>query len=119
MRMGKGQKSPDEMTFLEHLEDLRKRLFYSAIALLVGFVPGWIFAKQIFNILARPVTEYFSAEGESLAFTHLIDPFMVYLKTGFLAAAFVASPFIFLQLWYFMAPGLYQKEKKYVVPSSS
>lgn len=115
MRLGKGKKSPDEMTFLEHLEDLRKRLFYSALALIVAFVPGWIFAKQIFDILARPVTKFLPA-GESLAYKHLIDPFMVYLKTGFLAAAFVASPFIFLQFWYFIAPGLYQKEKKYVVP---
>lgn len=115
MRMGKGQKSPDEMTFLEHLEDLRKRLFYSAIALIVAFVPGWIFAKQIFNILARPVTQYFPP-GTKLAFTHLVEPFMLYMKVGFLAAAFVTSPFIFLQFWYFVAPGLYQKEKKYVVP---
>ena len=115
MRTGKGQKSPDEMTFLEHLEDLRKRLFYSALALLGAFVPGWIFSKQLFDILARPVTRFLPA-GEKLAYTHLIDPFMLYLKTGFLAAAFVASPFIFLQLWYFIAPGLYQKEKKYVIP---
>jgi len=115
MRLGKGQKSPDEMTFLEHLEDLRKRIFYSALALVVAFVPGWLFAKQIFAILARPVTKYLPP-GEGLAYKHLIDPFMVYLKTGFLAAIFVASPFIFLQLWYFVAPGLYQKEKKYVVP---
>jgi sec-independent protein translocase protein TatC len=113
--MGKGRKSPDEMTFLEHLEDLRKRLFYSAIALIVGFVPGWIFAKQIFNILARPVTKFFPP-GTKLAFTHLVDPFMLYMKVGFLAAAFVMSPFIFLQFWYFVAPGLYRKEKKYVVP---
>ncbi len=115
MRLGKGRKSPDEMTFLEHLEDLRKRLFYSVIALIIGFVPGWIFSKQIFDILAHPVTKFLPV-GEKLAYTHLIDPFMLYLKVGFLASAFVASPFIFLQLWYFIAPGLYQNEKKYVVP---
>jgi sec-independent protein translocase protein TatC len=103
------------MTFLEHLEDLRKRLFYSAIALVVAFVPGWVFSKQLFDILARPVTKFLPV-GEKLAYTHLIDPFMLYLKTGFLAAAFVASPFIFLQIYYFIAPGLYQKEKKYVIP---
>ncbi len=115
MRLGKGEKSPDEMTFLEHLEDLRKRLFYSAIALVVCFVPGWIFSKQLFHILARPVTQFLPA-GEKLTYLHLIDPFMLYLKTGFLAAFFFASPFIFLQVWYFVAPGLYQKEKKYVIP---
>jgi sec-independent protein translocase protein TatC len=115
MRLGKGRKSPDEMTFLEHLEDLRKRLFYSFVALFVGFVPGWIFAKDIYRILARPVTQYLP-EGTKLAFTGLTAPFMLYMKVAFLASLFVMSPFVFLQLWYFIAPGLYQKEKKYVVP---
>ncbi|MGB8957773.1 MAG: twin-arginine translocase subunit TatC [Candidatus Aminicenantales bacterium] len=115
MKTGKGRKSPDEMTFLEHLEDLRKRLFYSFIALFVGFVPGWIFAKDIYKILARPVTQYLP-EGTKLAFTGLTAPFMLYMKVAFLASLFVMSPFVFLQIWYFVAPGLYQKEKKYVIP---
>ncbi len=115
MRLGKGRKSPDEMTFLEHLEDLRKRLFYSFVALFVGFVPGWIFSKQLYAILARPVTQYLP-EGTKLAFTTLTAPFMLYMKVAFLASLFFMSPFVFLQLWYFVAPGLYQKEKNYVVP---
>jgi sec-independent protein translocase protein TatC len=115
MRLGKGRKSPDEMTFLEHLEDLRKRLFYSFVALFVGFVPGWIFSKQLYAILARPVTQYLPA-GTKLAFTTLTAPFMLYMKVAFLASLFFMSPFVFLQLWYFVAPGLYQKEKNYVVP---
>ncbi|MGA2361664.1 MAG: twin-arginine translocase subunit TatC [Candidatus Aminicenantales bacterium] len=115
MRLGKGPKSPDEMTFLEHLEDLRKRLFYSAIAVVAGFVPCWIFAKPLYAILARPVTQYLPA-GTKLAFTSLTAPFMLYMKTAFMASIFFTSPFIFLQVWYFVAPGLYQKEKKYVVP---
>ena len=115
MRLGKGKKSPDEMTFLEHLEDLRKRLFYSFVALFIGFIPGWIFSKELYAILARPVTRYLP-EGTKLAFTTLTAPFMLYMKTAFLASIFFMSPFVFLQLWYFIAPGLYQKEKKYVVP---
>jgi len=115
MRFGKGPKSPDEMTFLEHLEDLRKRLFYSAIAIVAGFVPCWIFSKQLYAVLARPVTQYLPA-GTKLAFTTLTAPFMLYLKTAFMASIFFTSPFIFLQVWYFVAPGLYQKEKKYVAP---
>ena len=115
MRLGKGKKSPDEMTFLEHLEDLRKRLFYSFVALFIGFIPGWIFSKELYAILARPVTQYLP-EGTKLAFTTLTAPFMLYMKTAFLASIFFMSPFVFLQLWYFIAPGLYQKEKKYVVP---
>lgn len=113
--MGKAKKSPDEMTFLEHLEDLRKRIFYSFIAVVVTVVPAWFFSKYIYNILARPVTKYLP-EGTKLAYTHLTAPFMLYIKVSFLTAIFASSPFIFLQLWYFVAPGLYQKEKKYVYP---
>ena len=115
MRLGKGRKSPDEMTFLEHLEDLRKRLFYSFVALFIGFVPGWIFAKDVYKILARPVTQYLP-EGTKLAFTGLTAPFMLYMKVAFMASLFFMSPFVFLQIWYFVAPGLYRKEKKYAVP---
>ncbi len=113
--MGKARKSPDEMTFLEHLEDLRKRLWYSFVALFIAVIPCWVFSKQAFEILSRPVTQYLP-EGMKMAFTSLTAPFMLYIKVSFLAAIFLTSPFIFLQLWYFVAPGLYQKEKKYVFP---
>jgi len=111
----KARKSPDEMTFLEHLEDLRKRLFYSFLALIVGLIPGWIFHKDLYAIIARPVTQYLPP-GTKLAFTSLTAPFMLYIKIAFLAAIFFTSPFIFIQLWLFIAPGLYQKERKYVIP---
>jgi sec-independent protein translocase protein TatC len=113
--MRKGRKSPDEMTFLEHLEDLRKRLFYSAVAIFVVVIPCWIFSKNVFTVLARPVTKYLP-EGVKMAYTSLTAPFMLYMKVAFLMAIFITAPFLFLQLWYFVAPGLYQKEKKYVVP---
>mgnify|MGYP001561435039 CR=1 FL=1 len=115
MRLGKGRKSPDEMTFLEHLEDLRKRLFYSAIALIAGFFPCWAFREQFFEILSRPVMQYLPP-GTRFSFLTLTAPFMMYLKVAFLASLFFTAPFIFLQVWYFVAPGLYQKEKKYVIP---
>ncbi len=113
--MGKGRKSPDEMTFLEHLEDLRKRIFYSFLAIVIAVIPAWFFSKEIYNILARPVTQYLPADTK-LVFTHLTAPFMLYIKVSFLAAILLTSPFIFLQLWFFVAPGLYQKERKYVYP---
>jgi len=113
--MGKAKKSPDEMTFLEHLEDLRKRIFYALIALFIAVIPGAIWASDIFDILARPVTRYLP-EGQKLAFTKLTGPFALYMKVAFLTALFIAVPFILLQVWYFIAPGLYQKEKKYVWP---
>jgi len=113
--MRKEKKSPDNMTFLEHLEDLRKRIFYSFIFVIIAVIPAWIFHKEIYNILALPVTQ-FLPEGEKLAFTSLTSPFMLYIKVSFLAAIFLTSPFIFFQFWKFVAPGLYQKEKKYVFP---
>lgn len=103
------------MTFLEHLEDLRKRIFYSAVVVVAAVIPAWIFSKDLFKILAIPVTKYLP-EGETLAFTKLTTPFMLFIKVSFLAAVLFTAPFIFLQFWYFVAPGLYQKEKKYVIP---
>ncbi len=116
MGKAKVKKSPDEMTFLEHLEDLRKRLIYSLIALFVGLIPGAIWASDIFNILTRPVTQYLPKGQNKLAFFKLTSPFMVYMKVAFLIALFIAIPLILLQVWYFVAPGLYKKEKKYVWP---
>jgi len=103
------------MTFLEHLDELRKRIFYSIIVLIGAVIPAWFFSKPLYRILAHPVTQ-FLPEGKKLAFTSLTAPFMLYIKVSFLAAIFLTAPFLFLQLWLFIAPGLYQKEKKYVIP---
>ncbi|MCX7974124.1 MAG: twin-arginine translocase subunit TatC [Candidatus Aminicenantes bacterium] len=113
--MGKVKKSPDEMTFLEHLEDLRKRLFNSFLAIVITLIPAWFFSRDVFRILAKPVTQYLP-EGAKLAYTGLTEPFLLYLKVSFLTAIFISSPFIFLQIWYFVAPGLYQREKRLVIP---
>ncbi len=103
------------MTFLEHLSDLRKRIFFSFIALIIGIIPAWFFSKDLFNILAVPIYKFLQ-EGEKLAFIRLTDPFMLYIKVSFLASIFFMSPFIFYQFWMFVAPGLYRKEKKYAIP---
>ncbi len=113
--MGKGKKSPDEMTFFEHLGDLRKRLFYSFIAVVAGVIPAWFFSEELYEFLERPLAP-FLPEGEDLIFLSLPDPFMLYIKISFLASIFFMAPFIFYQLWHFVAPGLYKKEKKYVWP---
>ena len=81
-RMKKRKKSPDEMTFLEHLEDLRKRIFYSAVFIVVAVIPAWIFSKDLFDILARPVTQ-FLPEGEKLAYTTNTAPFIHYILDHF------------------------------------
>lgn len=103
------------MTFLEHLGDLRKRIFLAFVSVIVVVIPCWFFAKDLFDILARPVTQ-FLPEGEDLVFTSLPGPFLLYMKTAFLAAIIFTSPYIFYQFWLFIAPGLYRKEKKYVFP---
>lgn len=103
------------MTFLEHLEELRKRIFHSVIALVIVVIPCWVFHKQLFDILARPVRK-FLPEGTELAYTTLTAPFMLYIKVSFLAALFFAVPYIFFQIWLFIAPGLFRREKKNVFP---
>jgi sec-independent protein translocase protein TatC len=113
--MGKIKKTPDEMSFLEHLEDLRTRLFRAFVSIFVAVIPAYMFSQEIFRFLAKPLTQ-FLPEGEKLAFRTLTEPFMLYIKVSFLAALFAVSPYVFYQLWKFIAPGLYQKEKKYVVP---
>jgi sec-independent protein translocase protein TatC len=74
-----------------------------------------MFREKFFEILSRPVMQYLPA-GTKFSFLTLTAPFMMYLKIAFLASLFFSAPFLFLQVWYFVAPGLYQKEKKYVVP---
>jgi len=99
-RMKKGKKPPNGMTFLEHLEELRKRIFWSFTVLIGAVIPAWFFSKELYNILAQPVTQ-FLPEGKKLAFTSLTAPFMLYIKVSFLAALFFTSPFIFFQIWMF------------------
>lgn len=103
------------MSFLEHLEELRKRLLYSLLALVVSFLACWSFAPQIFRILELPVLK-FLPPGEKLAYTQLTSPFFLYMKVAFFAGIFLASPFILLQVWLFIAPGLYAKERRLAVP---
>ena len=103
------------MTFLEHLEELRKRLFISAIAIAVGFLLCWWKAQEIFRILQAPVLEVLP-KGTKLAYTQLTEPFMLYINIALLAGVFVASPVILYQIWLFVAPGLYRHEKKWAGP---
>jgi sec-independent protein translocase protein TatC len=103
------------MSFLEHLDELRRRLVISTITLLVAFLVCWNFAPEIFAFLERPIHEFLKP-GEKLAYTSLTAPFMLYMKVAFLSAIFVSSPIILLQLWLFISPGLYPKERMYALP---
>ncbi len=103
------------MTLIEHLEELRKRIMWSFVAVFVGFLLCWYWAQPIFAWLAVPITQFLPA-GDKLAFTGLVDPFMLYMKVALLAGIFVASPVILWQFWLFVSPALYRHERTIVVP---
>jgi sec-independent protein translocase protein TatC len=86
-----------------------------AIALAVGFGICWHFAEVIFALLQKPLTQYLPP-GEKLVYTRLTEPFFLYMKVAFYTGIFVSSPIILLQLWLFIAPGLYKNERRYAAP---
>ena len=112
------QKALPAMSFLEHLEELRRRLIYSIIAMVVGFFACWGYAENIFSLMERPIMEALRRNGlsEKLVYLSPTEPFNLYLKIGFMAGIFVAAPFILYQVWMFISPGLYRSEKRYVLP---
>jgi sec-independent protein translocase protein TatC len=98
-----------------HLQELRKRLVLSSIAVGGGFVLCYTFAEKIFDIIAAPLLKMMP-QGGSLIFTSVAEAFFTYMKVAFIAGLILASPFVLYQIWAFVAPGLYRHEKKYVVP---
>ena len=109
------QKEVKSMTLMEHLAELRTRLVRSFIAIGLAFIVCYTFAEPLFAELCKPLVNSLP-EGSKLIFTALPEAFFVYLQVGLFAAIFVASPFLFYQIWGFIAPGLYDEEKKYVIP---
>ena len=107
--------SAEKQPFLSHLEELRKRLVVCAIGVGAGFVIAYIFAERLFQLLVAPLKAVMP-EGDQLIFTNLPEMFFAYIKVAFIAGIMAASPLIFYQLWMFIAPGLYRKEKKMAIP---
>jgi sec-independent protein translocase protein TatC len=106
------------MSFLEHLEELRRRIIYCIVAVAAGFFACWGYADNIFSLMERPIMEALHRNGmaEKLVYLNPTEPFNLYLKIGALAGLFVASPFVLYQVWMFISPGLYRREKRYVFP---
>ena len=106
------------MGFLDHLEELRRRLVYSIAAVAVGFCACWWKVEWIYDIMQRPIIEVLRANGmsEKLVYLNPTEPFNLYLKIAAMAGLFVTSPFVLYQVWMFISPGLYRNEKRYVVP---
>jgi len=105
----------EKQPFLSHLEELRKRLIYAAIAVGIGFVISYIFSEDLFKILISPLKAQMPGE-DRLIFTNLPEMFFAHIKTAFITSILLTSPIIFYQIWMFIAPGLYQKERRYVIP---
>ncbi|HEV2133819.1 MAG TPA: twin-arginine translocase subunit TatC [Terracidiphilus sp.] len=100
------------MSLMEHLDELRRRIIHSAIYLACGFGIAWAFHNRIVELFQAPLIHI----GKSLMFTHPMDALNLYLQASLLAGAIIASPFILYQVWLFIAPGLYQRERRFVVP---
>jgi sec-independent protein translocase protein TatC len=100
------------MSLMEHLEELRRRIIHSALYLGGGFIVAWFYHDRIVDFLQRPLKNI----GEKLVMTHPMDALNLDLQVALLGGAILASPFILYQVWLFIAPGLYQKEKRMVVP---
>ena len=105
-----------KMSFLDHLEELRKRLIVSIIAIGVTFLACWNFADKIYAWVEAPLTKLLPLGDRKLAYTHLTEPFMLYMKVAFFAAIFVSSPIIMWQVWRFISPGLYKRERRMAAP---
>jgi sec-independent protein translocase protein TatC len=100
------------MSLMEHLDELRRRIVHSAIYLVLGCCAAGIFYKQLVAFIQAPLNHI----GKSLVFTHPMDPLNLDLQVSLIGGAILSSPFILYQVWLFIAPGLYQKERRFVVP---
>jgi len=102
------------MPLLGHLEELRWRLVKALLAVVVAFVPTYAFVTTLFTLLLRPLHRL--PDAPPIVGLAPTEAFFAKLKVAFIAAIFAASPVVFYQLWQFVAPGLYQNEKRYVIP---
>lgn len=106
-----------ELTLVEHIDELRKRVVYSSIVFVISFIVCYYFSENIYGFLVKPLAAtYNSAEGKRLIYTGLTEAFLTYLKVAFYGAVFISFPFWASQIYIFLAPGLYKKEKKVLFP---
>lgn len=111
--------SPEEhkMPLLDHLVELRNRIFWSVAAILVGFIICYIFSDRLFEFLVRPLADIYQGQtGRRMIYTGLTEAFITYIKISLYAGFFLAFPFVAAQIWMFVAPGLYRNEKRAFLP---
>jgi sec-independent protein translocase protein TatC len=102
------------MSFLEHLDELRKRLTHAVVALLVGFLIAFSFVDRIWNFVMQPLTA--SIPGGKFVYTEPAEAFFLYMWVAAIVGLMIASPYVMYQVWLFIAPGLYSNEKKLAIP---
>ena len=101
------------MSLMEHLDELRRRIVHAAIYLLLGASFTWFFLRdRLIDWIQAPLVHI----GKTLSFTHPMDPLNMSLQVSLIGGVILASPFILFQVWLFIAPGLYSKEKRFVIP---
>jgi sec-independent protein translocase protein TatC len=105
----------DRMGLIAHLEEFRKRFIRALLGVLVGFLATYGFAEQLFNILAAPLVKLLPA-GSHLTMLGISEGFFTQLKLAFYAGLILAAPWVLYQIWAFVSPGLYPKEKRYFLP---
>ncbi len=105
----------EKQPFTAHLEELRSRLIKSFIAVTIGFLLSYAFKEKIFEVLTLPLIKVMN-EGDHLIYTNLPEAFFTFLKAAFISGIMVASPYLLYQFWMFVAPGLYDKERRMVLP---
>ena len=107
----------NKQTLVQHLIELRSRLIKSLVLIFIVFVIAYIFADNIYDFLVQPYADAVAGEsGRRLIFTALHETFFTYLKVALFASIFISLPFILMQIWIFVAPGLYKNEKSVVIP---
>jgi sec-independent protein translocase protein TatC len=106
------------MSLLAHLEELRKRVIFSVLGIVAGFLLCWSFADRLFGLMQQPIIHALRHHGigGGLVYLNPTEPFNLYLQVALVAGLFAASPFVFYQFWLFIAPGLCRNEKRYVLP---
>lgn len=108
---------PNQMSMLDHLIELRRRLMWSAAAFIGCFLIAYYFADPVFNFLVEPLVDLWEGqEPRRLIFTAMHEKFFTDLKIAFFVGAFISFPVVAGQMWMFIAPGLYRNEKKAFLP---
>ena len=111
-------KNENDVGFISHLAELRKRLIHSFIYLFIFFICCYYYADYLYGFLVEPYAHAVKEDGTQrrLIFTALQETFLTYLKIAFFGAFFLTFPFMLLQIWKFIAPGLYKHEKIAIIP---